>query len=149
MAKLDIMNAFRLIPVWPAKWHQLGFCCEDQYYFDVVLPFGCRSSPYLFCQFSKGIRWIIAKEASHPDIQVHWDDFLIVAPPSSPVCAKTDATMEKKVLQLGVLLATDKTKGPPLKLTFLGIQLNSGSQNLSLPPGKFGLYAPHDCTAIR
>lgn len=35
MAKLDIQNAFRLVPVRLADWHLLGIFCEGQYYYDV------------------------------------------------------------------------------------------------------------------
>lgn len=59
MAKLDIQHIFRLITVRPDEWHLLGKACEGQYYFDLVLPFGARSSPFLFCQFSEALRWIV------------------------------------------------------------------------------------------
>ena len=48
MAKLDIRNAFCLVPVDPACYYLLGFQWRDQFYFDKVLPFGLRSAPYLF-----------------------------------------------------------------------------------------------------
>ena len=49
MAKLDVKHAFRLIPVRSEDWHLLGYQFNDFYYFDIVLPFGLRSSPFLFC----------------------------------------------------------------------------------------------------
>lgn len=47
MAKLDIKHAFRLCPVHPDDWHLLGYQWENRFYFDVVLPFGGRSSPFI------------------------------------------------------------------------------------------------------
>ncbi|GAV02772.1 hypothetical protein RvY_13296, partial [Ramazzottius varieornatus] len=59
MAKEDVKAAFRLIPVRPLDWPLLGYMVSGSYYFDVVLPFGCRSSPFLFCLFSYAVHWIL------------------------------------------------------------------------------------------
>ena len=57
MAKLDIKHAFRLCPVRLEDRELLGIHWQSQYYIDLRLPFGMRSSPYLFnfmscCPFS-------------------------------------------------------------------------------------------------
>lgn len=43
IAKLDVKHTFRLIPVRPEDRHLLGFGFQENFYFDVVLPFGCHS----------------------------------------------------------------------------------------------------------
>lgn len=48
MAKMDLKHAFCLIPVHPSHWHLLGYYFDNQYYFDLVSPFGLRSSPAIF-----------------------------------------------------------------------------------------------------
>ena len=50
MSKLDIKSAFRLIPVHPSDWPLLGYCIDSKFYYDIVLPFRLRSSPYLLTQ---------------------------------------------------------------------------------------------------
>ena len=59
MSKLDVKSAFRNIPVHPSDWELLGMKLNGLYFFDTVLPFGLRSAPYLFDQFSCMIEWII------------------------------------------------------------------------------------------
>ena len=59
MAKMDLKSAFRQIPVHPADWHLLGLTWRDQVYFDKVLPFGLRSSPFLFNNVGTAIEWIM------------------------------------------------------------------------------------------
>lgn len=136
MSKLDIKHAFRLIPVRQQDWRLLGFSHENRYFYDRVLPFGCRSSPFLFCLFSEAIRWIVADRMNHPDILVYMDDFFIAAPPNSSKCSEVLDGMQRACSNLGVPVATEKTLGPATKLVFLGIELDSIHQTLSLPQGK-------------
>ena len=55
MSKLDIKSAFRNIPVHPYLWELLGMKCNRLCFFDMVLPFGLRSTPYLFTNFPAGL----------------------------------------------------------------------------------------------
>ena len=48
MGKLDLKNAFRIMPVRKEDWHLLAIHWEGQWYLDKCLPFGLRSSPALF-----------------------------------------------------------------------------------------------------
>jgi len=48
LAKIDIRNAFRLLPVHQADRHMLGMKWNDQVYIDTCLLFGFRSAPELF-----------------------------------------------------------------------------------------------------
>ncbi len=45
MAKADLKS---LCPVHPHDWPLLGIQWRDQFFVDKCLPFGLRSSPYLF-----------------------------------------------------------------------------------------------------
>lgn len=89
MAKLGVMHAFQLIPVRPEDWHLLGFEVNRQIYVDVVLLFGSRSSPYLFCTlFSLSlsiIQWIIIKVNGNDKILVY-EDFFICAKSATDEC---------------------------------------------------------------
>ena len=48
LAKVDIKAAFKLIPVKPDQWRLLGFQWQGQFYFQVALSLGSRSSPRIF-----------------------------------------------------------------------------------------------------
>ena len=65
--KLDLKDAFKHFVVRPDDWDLLGSTwnrgangCKvteyyTEYYIDMVLPFGCRSSPQLFDNFGSGL----------------------------------------------------------------------------------------------
>ena len=59
MSKIDLKNAFRLIPVRPNDWNLLGMQWRGKFYIDTFLPFGLRSAPFLFNQLSTAIHWIL------------------------------------------------------------------------------------------
>lgn len=44
MAKSDVKSAFRLLPIAPSDFDQLGFKFDGKYYFDKCMPFGCSIS---------------------------------------------------------------------------------------------------------
>ena len=44
MAKADIKDVFRIIPIHPADHRLLGMTWQDKYYFDKCLPMGCSTS---------------------------------------------------------------------------------------------------------
>ena len=59
MARIDLRNAFCLIPIQPKDWNLLGFQWSNQFYIDTCLPFGLRSVPFLFNQFANVIHWFL------------------------------------------------------------------------------------------
>ena len=44
LAKTDIKNAFRIIPINPQDYHLLGICWNGLYYYDRAMPMRCSSS---------------------------------------------------------------------------------------------------------
>ena len=48
MAKMDIEDGFRNIPVHPSDYHLLGFQWEGQFYYYKCLPLGTSSSCKIF-----------------------------------------------------------------------------------------------------
>ncbi len=44
LAKSDISEAFRLLPLHPDIYHLMGFKWEGLYYYDLYLPMGCGRS---------------------------------------------------------------------------------------------------------
>ena len=67
LTKLDLADAFRHIDVRQEDWELLGTVFNHdvdgvlvkKYYFDVVLPFGLRSSPKLFSDFADTLQYIM------------------------------------------------------------------------------------------
>ncbi|XP_055345768.1 uncharacterized protein LOC129593467 [Paramacrobiotus metropolitanus] len=135
LCKQDIKHAFRLVPVRPEDYHLLGFKVGKYYYFDCVLPFGSRSSPYLFCMFSYALHWIFNNLYSFEDFVHYCDDYLFVFK-SPSLASKYIDLFVALTAELGIPLALDKAEGPSTKLPFLGITVDTASQTVSLPDGK-------------
>ena len=136
MAKLDIRHAFRLCPVRPAQWGLLGYCWQGQYFFDTRLPFGSRSSPFIFNTFADLLLWILIVVAGVSGVIHYLDDFFLCAP-SAEECQANMDTMVSLFTELGIPLADDKTVGPSQIVTYLGIEIDATSQTIRLPPDKY------------
>ena len=61
LSKIDLKDAFRLIPVQSSDWNLLEICWRQKFYIDTCLPFGLRSAPYLFNRLSTALHWIFRK----------------------------------------------------------------------------------------
>ena len=136
MAKTDVKQAFRLIPVQPADWPLLGIQWQGQFYVDKCLPFGLRSAPFLFNRLAEAFEWILRHNYGITDILHYLDDFFTVGPPASTVCLRKLQTISSVASSLGLPLAPEKTEGPATRLTFLGIELDSMEGRAHLPPDK-------------
>ena len=56
LSKIDLKNAFRLMPVRQEDWNLLGIHWKRKYYIeDTCLPFGLRSAPFLFNRLADAI----------------------------------------------------------------------------------------------
>ena len=136
MAKVDLRSAFRMIPVRQEDWELLGIHWQNQYYVDTCLPFGLRSAPYLFNQFADALHWTLHTNHDIPHLIHYLDDYLLMDEPASPRCARGVRTFLKVCDTLGVPVALDKLEGPSTSLTFLGLELDSCSQEIRLPCSK-------------
>ena len=59
LAKLDLKNAYRVVPVNPQDRHLLAVKWEDEVLIDGALPFGLRSAPKLFTAIADTHMWIL------------------------------------------------------------------------------------------
>ena len=57
MAKTDISNAIRIIPIHPHDHAILGIKFNGCFYFDQRLPMGCASSCSIFGEFACALKW--------------------------------------------------------------------------------------------
>ena len=79
MAKVDVKHAFRLCPVHSSDWPLLGYFWLGRFYFDTRLPFGSRSSPFIFNAFADAILWILVVRLGLTGVVHYLDDFFIMA----------------------------------------------------------------------
>lgn len=136
MAKSDIESAFRLLPVHPDSFRLLGCTWEGAYYVDRCLPMGCSISCALFETFSSFLEWAVRDVTGINSVIHYLDDFLCVGPAGSNICAVLLGTLQHLADRFGVPLAPEKTEGPTVTITFLGIEIDSMRMECRLPKDK-------------
>lgn len=135
MAKIDIQDAYRLVPVHPMDRSFLGVTWQDGVYVDCQLPFGLASAPAIFSALAEALEWILRSRGVRNVIH-YLDDFLLLGAPGSSECNQALLTTLSTCQELGIPLASHKVEGPTTCLTFLGIELDSSSLSLKLPHDK-------------
>ena len=76
MAKTEIENAFRIIPIRPEDYGLLGMQWQDLYYYDRCMPMDCSFSSLTFETFSTALEWIAHSRLNMSYILHLLDDFL-------------------------------------------------------------------------
>ena len=135
LAKTDVKNAFRLIPVNPKDYDLLGMFWKDQFYYDRCLPIGCASSCKIFETFTSALEWIARHKLDVKGILHILDDFLIIERDDS-LCSNRLSKFLKTCDDLGVPMAPEKTVGPSTVLCFAGIELDTSAMEARLPNDK-------------
>ena len=136
LAKVDIKSAYRLVPVHLDDRPLLGLVWNGEYFVDAMLPFGLRLAPKIFTAVADALEWCARQRGSIPFIDYYLNNLIIVGPPYSELCSRGLAILEAECDALGVPLASKKREGLSTQLTFLGIQIDTATGQLSLPPEK-------------
>ena len=121
LSKIDLKDAFRLIPVRPADWNLLGIHWKQNFYIDTCLPFGLRSAPYLFNRFSDALHWILQHNYGVEHLLHYLDDFSTAGPANSDICDSNLHAMLTLCKTLNAPIKPSKVEGRTTSLTFLGI----------------------------
>ena len=135
MAKTDIADAFRIIPLHPSQYHLFGICWRDQFYFDKCLPMGCSASCQLFESLSTALHWIANNKLNIHHMSHILDDFLLLDH-TEQACKVGLNKFVDTCKQIGVPIAPEKTFQPSQVLTFLGYELDSTLMEIRLPVDK-------------
>ena len=132
IAKVDVQDAYRLMPIHPADRRFLGVSWQGSVYVDCQLPFGLATALAIFNALEEALEWILGSRGVKYIIH-YLDDFLLLGHPNSEECAAPLSTTLSTCRDLGVPLAADKVEGPAPVLTFLGIEFNTVAMSLALP----------------
>ena len=137
MAKADIESAFRLLPIHPDDFNLLGMKVQGLYYVDKALPMGASCSPAFFELFSTFLEWVVKEEANTEWVSHYCDDFILVGfEEGRKSCHQLVSCFERVCSELGVPLAHDKSVGPTTKLVYLGLEIDTIKQAVSIPNEK-------------
>lgn len=80
MAKTDIKNAYRIIPILPDDRYLLDMKWRDQYFIDLALPFGLRSAPAIFNTLADLFEWSLQHNYNVADLLHYLDDYFTLGP---------------------------------------------------------------------
>ena len=133
--KLDLKDAYRIVPVHPHFHPLLALCWEGSTYADSSLPFGLRSAPKIFTAVADVLAW--ALHCNGIRYMLHYlDDFLLLGSPGTSEAEQALTLATHTFNTLGVPVANHKKKGPVTELSFLGILIDTNRFQLQLPPEK-------------
>ena len=79
MVKLDIKEAYRIVPIHPQDQPLIGVMWEDSesVYINKTLPFGLRSAPKIFLAITDSIQWILNQKGIR-DIIHYLDEYVAI-----------------------------------------------------------------------
>lgn len=133
LAKLDLENAYFLIPVDKDSSKYLRFIFQGQYFEFVCLPFGLNVAPLIF---TKVMRPVVNQLRKKGLLSVIYNDILLVAP-SRQACANNVRVSIELLEYLGFVINYNKSNlEPSQKVDFLGITYDSRKMTLELPEAK-------------
>ena len=135
LAKTDIADAFRLIPLAKQDHHLMGFKIKDNFYYDMCLPMGCRSSCAIFERFSDALLYILKTKYKVTNVVKVLDDFLFLGSTRAE-CEKGLTAFREIAKIINLPIAEHKTLGPTRVLTFLGIEIDTVLQQVRIPEDK-------------
>ena len=119
IAKAGIKAAYRTAPVQPQDWHIQGVKWLGQYFIDLRLSFGCRSSVDNWLMFAGALHFALARWGVHALFYV--DDFIFIGD-SEEDCQRPLDKFREICKQWGVELKHQHDCGPSQTLTVLGIE---------------------------
>ena len=135
MAKADIQQAYRIIPVHPEDRHLLVVQWQGKVLVDKVLPFGLRSALLIITAVADALQWIMGNRGVQ-NVFHYLDDFITVGPPNSPQCQLSLAGILETCQYTGTPVEASKCEGPTTSITFLGMELDSVAMEIRLPADK-------------
>ena len=78
--RVDLEHAFRFCPVCLEDRKLLGIHWQSNFYIDRSLPFGLRSSPFLFNRLADAVQWLLKTNYHIQDLMHYLNDYFTVDP---------------------------------------------------------------------
>ena len=136
IAKADLKDAFRILPIHPSSYRLLGFKWKDQFFYDKHLPMGCSVSCQLFESLSTAIHWILVNKLNVKHMSHILDDFMFFSPPASPKCSTYLKTFLHLAASLNLPVKAEKTVHPSTSVCLHGIEVDTATMSMRLPEDK-------------
>lgn len=118
MSKVDLTDAYRMVPIQKADWKYLGMRVGNDVYIDRCLPMGASSSCQTFQKISDALAWMIMTTSPVVcNIFNYLDDFLILTKDVIS-CEKALEHFVKLCEDVGVPVSHEKTVRPTQQIVF-------------------------------
>ena len=135
-AKLDLSDAYRMVPMAKSEWKYLGMKVGKHFFVDCRLPMGAGSSCQVFQRISDMLKWLFASIQHDPcRIFNYLDDFLIVSHGEAQCNRILDRILDISH-EVNVPIASHKTERATEAIVFLGIGICAKTSSLFIPPQK-------------
>ena len=134
MVKVDLKDAYFLIPVHQAHQKFLRFQWKGQTYQFHCLPFGLSCAPRVFTKVMKPVVAFLRERDMR--LIIYLDDILMLG--VDPASLNTQLCLLQELFQaLGLVINREKSQlRPTQEITFLGFQISTKSMSISLPAEK-------------
>ena len=133
MAVIDLSRAYRHFPVSPLDWPLLGILAEGKYHFDMRTPFGSRMSSFVMQTVADFI--VRALKTRGIKAYMYLDDIVLIAPTKNMAERQYNETIHL-LTALGLEVAASKLQPPATRVKWLGIIMDVGKNELSIPRSK-------------
>ena len=133
-SKTDLKSSYAHVAVNPCFWKYLGFLWEGKWYHYRVLPFGLASSPFFFCKLLLPCIQSLRRQGLR--ICVFVDDILLISATQKEAVSHM-LLLRSFLADLGWVISLTKSScSPSQSIEFLGFNLDSTSEQISLPHKK-------------
>jgi hypothetical protein len=137
MSKIDIKAAYRCVPIRTQDQLLLGMRWQNKWYYDKALPFGLKSSCYIWNDISMIANWVAKETLGIDNLFVYVDDYLVAHGPIPLAKAKVIRDLIVHLFQwLGLPISLNKLEGPSTIIIFLGIEIDTAMMMVRLPAAK-------------
>ena len=139
MAKIDLSSAYRSVPIHPYCYELMGLSwvfegdSKPTFIVDTRFAFGLAKAPQYFQRIGNAIVRYMRKNGYK--VVCYLDDYLIVDENENH-CREGYEFLLKVLQMLGFEINFKKVQAPVQKIVFLGIEIDSVNQCLSLPESK-------------
>ncbi|MCP3931187.1 MAG: hypothetical protein GY705_19050, partial [Bacteroidetes bacterium] len=136
IAKCELADAFRLCRSSCFDFRFLGFKWLGMYFFDKSLPMGLSLSCTKFEDFSKAIQWILINKMHVKHMSHILDDFMFFGNRDTNDCSQGLQAFMQLAQTINMPIKHEKTVQPTTLVELHGIQVNTKTMTLSVPPDK-------------
>ena len=136
IAKADIKNAFRILPIHPDCYKLLGFQWLDKYWFDKCMVMGCSSSCQTFEKLSNALQWILINKFNVRFMSHILDDFMFFGKAGSSQTKNGLNSFLQLCSSVGIQVKQEKTVLPSTVIELHGLLVDTVNMEIKLPQDK-------------